>query len=474
MGKARILLVLLLGLSVGCSPSAPSSSPSQPALVSPGTSPTASTPSPPPTPSPNPTPPGTDWTPMTLPGGSGSGSVNDIVAGGPGLVAVGSVSAADGTPRTAIWTAADGITWTSVALGAGLRAGELSSVAAGDGGLMAVGLGKGAVPVTLTSRDGLTWVRTTMPGVQVGDTLTGVAALDGEFVAVGMRMLTPAPKAACDLAAWRSPDGVGWAAPVRLAGTLHRDPGTLDPWCPRVLDIAPLEGRLVVIGDTGRGSTAWVSLDGASWTSSGELVETWPGLFRLAPGLDGLMSVSRDGAWTTSDGLGWRRLESTSLTPLVDTPETIVDTGRGLVMAGSSGPEGSEIAVPTAWLSTDAAQWTKVVLSPASKGGEVLSLVACGQQLVAAGMDDSRPAMWTSPATGGGCTPPTEIAGWTRVLGPAELGEDQPLGITTYGAGMLAWGMGDRGRRHVGLARRTIVEPRAGPGGLRRPRCDRA
>jgi hypothetical protein len=87
-----------------------------------------------------------------------------VLAGGPGLIALGSDAANDGDG--AIWTSADGVAWTRVAedsLG-GPESQSLQAVAVGGPGLVAVGseylqATDEEVGVVWTSTDGALWER---------------------------------------------------------------------------------------------------------------------------------------------------------------------------------------------------------------------------------------------------------------------------------------------------------------------------
>jgi len=92
-------------------------------------------------------------------GGEGFQEMNSVTAGGPGLVAVGT-DESGGDSDTAVWTSADGITWSRVshdeAVFGGEFAQEMSSVIAGGPGLVAVGADSRKAAVW-TSPDGITW-----------------------------------------------------------------------------------------------------------------------------------------------------------------------------------------------------------------------------------------------------------------------------------------------------------------------------
>ena len=88
-----------------------------------------------------------------------------VIAGGPGLVAVGAAGSDDASDA-AVWTSRDGFTWSRVpddeAAFGGEGFQEMLSVTAGGPGLVAVGSddsGDDIVAAVWTSPDGITWSR---------------------------------------------------------------------------------------------------------------------------------------------------------------------------------------------------------------------------------------------------------------------------------------------------------------------------
>ena len=190
-------------------------------------------------------PDGRDWT--RLPddgmvfGGPGNQRVWDVVAGGPGLVALGQDGPPDELFDAAVWTSADGLTWTRIhidqAVGIfGLNP-RVHAVVVGDEGLTAVGsegAGHGWLGPNVDldaavwrSPDGITWTAAPYDPAQPfsglfegGDQdMRGLAAVPGGFVAVGYEgpifseaeALFPditGPDA--DAAVWTSADGIRW------------------------------------------------------------------------------------------------------------------------------------------------------------------------------------------------------------------------------------------------------------------------
>jgi len=94
-------------------------------------------------------------------GGPDNQTMNDVVAGGPGLVAVGEEETPDGYDGV-VWVSENGRDWSRVADPDGVFGGpgwqDIRSVVTGGPGLVAVGSVEGADQVW-TSADGLTWVK---------------------------------------------------------------------------------------------------------------------------------------------------------------------------------------------------------------------------------------------------------------------------------------------------------------------------
>ncbi|MGH2463065.1 MAG: hypothetical protein ACRDFZ_05500, partial [Candidatus Limnocylindria bacterium] len=186
--------------------------------------------------------------------------VTDIVAGGPGLVAVGYMPNASPT-RAVVLTSVDGFSWlpaggdpsrvTSVAYG------QFSAVASNGETLVAVGAtfddvnapSSGSV---WTSTDGVEWVHRS----QADEPLAfpnDVIAFDGGFVAVGFNSEGPAAR-------W-SPDGIEWTiADLPVSGGARA-----------VSAVTEASGLLVAVGDLSDHASAWTSIDGRSWTAQSVL-----------------------------------------------------------------------------------------------------------------------------------------------------------------------------------------------------------
>jgi hypothetical protein len=168
-------------------------------------------------------------------GGDRGQKMRSVIAGGPGLVAVGGdgtldEDAADWTSSAAAWTSSDGFTWTRVpdeSIVGGSGGEGMFSVAAGGPGLVAVGSMNGVFndhaplrdmdAAVWTSLDGFTWTRVphdpsvfalSGDGTSSGHEQMGSVTAGGPgLVAVGS---TGVPETGWDEAVWTSRDGFTW------------------------------------------------------------------------------------------------------------------------------------------------------------------------------------------------------------------------------------------------------------------------
>ncbi len=165
----------------------------------------------------------------------GSATVSRVVAGGPGLVAVGH-SNWDRDVEAVVWSSVDGIRWSRVPQDKSVFRGAMFDVTASDSGLVAVGGGdQGAV--AWTSADGIAWSRVPHDetvfgkGDNMGETpaMVGVASRGRELVAVGVSGYLVGVDGH---PVWTSPDGVAWSRLIdeglfdlSLSGVVAGGPG---------------------------------------------------------------------------------------------------------------------------------------------------------------------------------------------------------------------------------------------------------
>jgi len=208
--------------------------------------------------------------------------VGDLAARGDRLVAVGSISDADGN-RQAIWTSEGGAGWTRVdpldRAETGYIGGALDRVVATAEGFVAVGSADTGIPIW-TSPDGATWTRVAgeMPGN--GTTIDGLdwtelrsVAIDrsGAWIAFGNHRST-------GFGAWTSRDGQTWTfqATSGISGSAFDLPSvvaTANGFVAVGIEEAnPVPSPATSTGDLSDPSQypyralMWTSADGRSWT----------------------------------------------------------------------------------------------------------------------------------------------------------------------------------------------------------------
>ncbi len=266
-------------------------------------------------------------------GGTGDQLMESVAAGGPGLVAVGRENLGDGFDAS-VWTSVDGLTWLRVPDKAGVLGGTgdqlVESVVAGGPGLVAVGMEESATgfdALVWTSVDGLTWLRVpddepafggngdqTMNSVTVGG--PGLVAVGWEESATGF-----------DALVWSSVDGLTWSR-VPEGGAVFGGAGD------QLMESVAAGGPgLVAVGWDGSGGelrspavgldgAVWTSVDGLTWSrvSDDEAVlggEGFQQMLGVTVGGPGLVAVGRDesgttdfdaAVWSSVDGITWSRI----------------------------------------------------------------------------------------------------------------------------------------------------------------------
>jgi len=375
-------------------------------------------------------------------GGSDRQQIDGIVAGGPGLVAVGRDLSAGEGGAAAVWTSPDGITWTRVphdeAVFGGPNWEYMWAVAVGGPGLVAVGVdspgGTDRDAAVWTSPDGVTWARVPDDEAVFGgrrqQVMEAVVAGGPGLVAVGYDEGAGDREDgggwAKDAAVWTSPDGITW---TRVP---HDEAVFGGPNSQRMNGIVAGGPGLVAVGYdnsaagwAGANSNAavWTSPDGLTWTRvpDSEVFGDyrWQTMTAVAAGGPGLVAVGYDGiatnhdaaVWTSPDGVIWARVphdEAVFGGPEAQAMNAVVAAGPGLVAVGYAGVVNDpDTAV---WTSPDGATWTRVPHDAGVFGGLdsewMNGLVAGGPGLVAVGYStasrgwvgvDTDAMVWVSP-----------------------------------------------------------------------------
>lgn len=221
-------------------------------------------------------PDGTTWTRVphdeAVFGGPGSDEMFGVVTGGPGLVAVG-WGQSDGDDAAVVWVSADGSTWTRLgdnSVFGGPGAQGMAGVVAGGPGLVAVGFDASGEweAAVWTSPDGLTWTRVPPDETVFGGPNTqfmNAVTLGGPgLVAVG----TDYAEVNGDGAVWTSPDGLIWTR-VPHDAAVFGGPGNQE-----MLGVASGSPGLVAVGRDAAGpdgdAAVWASSDGSAWVRVSE------------------------------------------------------------------------------------------------------------------------------------------------------------------------------------------------------------
>ena len=310
-------------------------------------------------------------------GGAGDEIMLDVVAGGPGLVAVGMTDEwltggdlGPGLTDGVIWTSADGLTWERVPDPDGVFSGpgdqRIEAVIAGGPGLIAVGFSGGpdgftGVEATVwVSADGLVWemAEITDSAIREGTTMHDVVAGGPGFVAVGVDYTVfeyPDTRDAMAGAVWVSADGRTWERVSPYDPSFggqpesHPDAYTVLGGDLFMYSVALYDGGLVA-GGHGADRAIWISPNGHEWTRIPDDDPGWDAR-------DGLQQPIRafvvdgdrlDHIGPTSDnritvwGDTSRRFEvtRTRFYPIEEMVDALV-AGDLIIAVGTSGPDGA-------------------------------------------------------------------------------------------------------------------------------------
>lgn len=276
----------------------------------------------------------------------------DLVESGGLLVAVGRDTADIENELAVVWLSDDGVEWRRAEGGPDLQGAQLIDVIATDDGFVAAGgFPSRDAGGMWSSADGEIWTLTTTPEPFSRAFTWAVTEGGPGFVAVGW-LRNDDPAVGFEPAFWTSGSGLTWT----LAPTPDGAPGS------QVRDVVSSDAGLVAVGDLVQGGRAfaWASADGTSW----ELVEgheTFDGA--VATGVTafdggviavGGRNVDDGGVWLTADGHRWAVVEDPELADayLVDA----LPVADGVIVVGAlqrriAGTESYESA-PMIWYGT--------------------------------------------------------------------------------------------------------------------------
>ena len=355
-------------------------------------------------------------------GGEGGQWISSVTPGGPGLVAVG----ADGTPDNdaAVWTSPDGVTWSRVPHDESIFGGEhgqtMSSVIAGGPGLVAVGSdGQGILDfeddldaAVWTSVDGYTWSRVPHDAEVFGGALIMSVTVGGPgLVAVGG---TGGFNTDGDAVVWTSVDGISWSRVPHdesiFGGVERQAMSAVTVGDPGLVAVGTDGGIGPWDHNTGTHAAVWTSVDGITWSrvpndeallGTGGNPAPMLGVTAGGPGLVAVGSdwwtpdLARTPVWTSPDGFTWIRVpdDETVRGVMLD----VIVAGPGLVAVGSAVVDADLRVV---WSSVDGITWRPVPDDDAIFAGvDVSSVIIYGPYLIAVGSaDDNDAAVWVAVA----------------------------------------------------------------------------
>ena len=326
-------------------------------------------------------------------------TINAVVVGGPGLVAVGTVTSSTRDSDGAVWTSSDGLVWSRVPHDEGVFGGDgsqqIRSIAVGGPGLVAVGLAESDVGNDASvwlSADGLVWIRVphdeSVFGGERDQGMFDVVAVDPGLVAVGYQ--------ATDAAVWTSVDGTIWSRVPHDEAVFGGEGQS------RMYSVVRSGHRLVAAGTSEVHSAVWMSDDGAVWSLV--KVSEHGILWDITTGGPGLIAVGGvvDGAvWTSSQGNSWSSVQETASFRLDDVRFCCVSAGDHGVFA--AGNVDGDAAV---WASLDGDSWARdeSFVFRESSEAYISGIVAFGSVVVvvgSVGLFESDAAIWVGFSEGG-------------------------------------------------------------------------
>jgi hypothetical protein len=281
----------------------------------------------------------------------------DVIAGGPGLVAVGNDS---GYPS--VWTSTTGAHWTEHVVGSrsdlGVQAAMVAVARAGPG-FVAVGSRGGDAEVWV-SKDGARWNAIPEVASFRRAVLHDVVLWRGKIVAGGQR---PVGLGQEDAAVWTSIDGIAWTLspdPTGAFGDLGASSGQLSN--------APQQVQQVITS---------LTADGGRIVAVG-----WEGTYRT-------QQLSRPAAWVSPDALRWTRAPARGVLSLSNGGgmEAVIRSGSVFVAVGAANRVDAGV-----WMSGDGLSWVQAyrtweTFGPQSQftGTRMTGLAARGKTLLIVG-----------------------------------------------------------------------------------------
>jgi hypothetical protein len=372
-------------------------------------------------------------------GATGTQTIADIVAGGPGFVAVGADGPIDDSDA-AVWYSADGRSWDRVLHepevfgGAGSQ--YMAAVAASDSGFVAVGydwMSEVDGAAVWTSVDGLVWSRVThnedLFGGEGFPSMENVIPWSSGFLSVGTRSTGDDPNTA---GIWTAADGSNWQRtphdPEAFEGDSDLQIHSVVAFGTDVVAVGS-EGPGVGAGGEGQPAVVWRSNDGLTWQrvsgwdpafqsvhlGQGErrvgVDGDWATMRAVTVGGPGLVAVGEDGwctasggcrieaaVWTSADGLTWQRQTAVEQVGRMTRMFDVVDLGHALVATGSSS-DLNRNGPAVVWTSIDdGVTWVREPhdseVFGSSDINQMVAAIRVGEDVIGAGILGSNGAVW--------------------------------------------------------------------------------
>jgi len=331
----------------------------------------------------------------------GQAILSDVTQAEGNLVAVGYVPP-DWTP--AAWTSSNGLDWAYRKMDSTAFTFPVAVTSGSGGTLVAVGRRMND-PVAWTSSDGATWQLHEVPvlGGTAAERMTAVVATDFGYVAGG----SAGPELFERHARfWTSRDGSTWD-PVPDDATAFADA--------EVTAISAFRNGYVAVGVLGNvqhhtGAVAWTSLDGLTWrriddnafaggVASSIIVAPFGGLLAVGSDVDRKAAL----AWISPDGEHWQRITARDYGDRRNLWMTdVAAIGDRVIAVGTS--QATQRASATSWVSTDGISWEQAHTAPILEQVELLAVSAGGPGAVAVGVfggpDSAVPTILLTPGSG--------------------------------------------------------------------------
>jgi hypothetical protein len=345
--------------------------------------------------------------------GSGSTSINAVAAGGPGLVAVGTEHRPNGLAGGAVWVSPDGVTWTRVTESDDVFVGpddtSLLDVTAGGPGLVAVG--------TIREADGRELDRDEDRGDGGGpeDRGDGDGPEDpGDGEGPEERGWDDDPQPPDEDEEWDAEPWGDEASPPEEEWWDEEPLEDEQEWLDKEMLLDEEEDPDAMMEEARSGprevAAVWTSEDGRRWTRVPHVDATFAtahtqSMVSVSTGGPGLVAVGNAmreagfgwaaAVWTSEDGASWNRLphdEDVFGGDGMPGMHAVAEGGRGVVAVGSShwsylDPEPGWFAA--AWTSPDGVNWTRAPHDEdafVSTGFPMMTdVIAAGPGLVAVG-----------------------------------------------------------------------------------------